>query len=181
MTSFFQVLSILSNSVAFPSEILHSFWPWSQSAVCSNNHKRTSIKHTIHDSFFFFFPALSGYLSCCRFLDDNQIVTSSGDTTWWVTRSMKSTFPCRSFPVRNRGTEASVHFIFIVHFGTLRLVSRPLRLLATQVMSWACLWLPTPGYSSLVLAMPPPNSGMFERACADRRSLATSLTLMPSA
>lgn len=25
---------------------------------------------------------LSGYLSCCRFLDDNQIVTSSGDTTW---------------------------------------------------------------------------------------------------
>lgn len=23
-----------------------------------------------------------GYLSCCRFLDDNQIVTSSGDTTW---------------------------------------------------------------------------------------------------
>ncbi len=26
----------------------------------------------------------TGYLSCCRFLDDNQIVTSSGDTTWWV-------------------------------------------------------------------------------------------------
>lgn len=25
---------------------------------------------------------LLGYLSCCRFLDDNQIVTSSGDTTW---------------------------------------------------------------------------------------------------
>lgn len=24
-----------------------------------------------------------GYLSCCRFLDDNQILTSSGDTTWW--------------------------------------------------------------------------------------------------
>ena len=23
-----------------------------------------------------------GYLSCCRFLDDNQIITSSGDTTW---------------------------------------------------------------------------------------------------
>lgn len=23
-----------------------------------------------------------GYLSCCRFLDDNNIVTSSGDTTW---------------------------------------------------------------------------------------------------
>lgn len=25
-----------------------------------------------------------GYLSCCRFLDDSQIVTSSGDTTWLV-------------------------------------------------------------------------------------------------
>lgn len=28
---------------------------------------------------------LSGYLSCCRFIDDNQIITSSGDTTWWAT------------------------------------------------------------------------------------------------
>ena len=26
----------------------------------------------------------NGYLSCCRFLDDNQIVTSSGDMTWYV-------------------------------------------------------------------------------------------------
>ena len=29
-------------------------------------------------------PGHTGYLSCCRFLDDNQIVTSSGDMTWWV-------------------------------------------------------------------------------------------------
>ena len=27
-------------------------------------------------------PGHTGYLSCCRFLDDNQIVTSSGDMTW---------------------------------------------------------------------------------------------------
>lgn len=27
-------------------------------------------------------PLSPGYLSCCRFLDDNQIITSSGDTTW---------------------------------------------------------------------------------------------------
>uniref|UniRef100_W5N7N1 Guanine nucleotide binding protein (G protein), beta polypeptide 2 n=1 Tax=Lepisosteus oculatus TaxID=7918 RepID=W5N7N1_LEPOC len=27
-------------------------------------------------------PGHTGYLSCCRFLDDNQIITSSGDTTW---------------------------------------------------------------------------------------------------
>ena len=28
-------------------------------------------------------PGHTGYLSCCRFLDDNQIVTSSGDMTWY--------------------------------------------------------------------------------------------------
>lgn len=27
-------------------------------------------------------PGHTGYLSCCRFYDDNQIVTSSGDMTW---------------------------------------------------------------------------------------------------
>lgn len=27
-------------------------------------------------------PGHTGYLSCCRFLDDNQIVTSSGDMSW---------------------------------------------------------------------------------------------------
>ena len=30
-------------------------------------------------------PGHTGYLSCCRFVDDNQIVTSSGDMTWYVT------------------------------------------------------------------------------------------------
>lgn len=29
-------------------------------------------------------PGHTGYLSCCRFIDDNQIVTSSGDMTWYV-------------------------------------------------------------------------------------------------
>lgn len=29
-------------------------------------------------------PGHTGYLSCCRFLDDNQIVTSSGDMSWLV-------------------------------------------------------------------------------------------------
>lgn len=27
-------------------------------------------------------PGHTGYLSCCRFYDDNQIVTSSGDMSW---------------------------------------------------------------------------------------------------
>jgi guanine nucleotide-binding protein G(I)/G(S)/G(T) subunit beta-1 len=29
-------------------------------------------------------PGHTGYLSCCRFLDDSQIVTSSGDMTWLI-------------------------------------------------------------------------------------------------
>lgn len=28
-------------------------------------------------------PGHTGYLSCCRFIDDNQIVTSSGDMSWY--------------------------------------------------------------------------------------------------
>ena len=34
-------------------------------------------------------PGHTGYLSCCRFLDDNQVVTSSGDMTWLVLESSK--------------------------------------------------------------------------------------------
>lgn len=33
---------------------------------------------------FGFFFLSTGYLSCCRFTDDNQILTSSGDMTWYV-------------------------------------------------------------------------------------------------
>lgn len=39
----------------------------------------------------------TGYLSCCRFLDDDQIVTGSGDTTcalWDIeTGQQATTFP----------------------------------------------------------------------------------------
>lgn len=70
---------------------------------------------------------------------------------------------------------------FIVPFGTSRPVSKPLHLLDIQVMSWACPWLRTPGYLFLVLVMPLLNSGIYERACADRPSLGMSLTLMLSA
>ena len=28
-------------------------------------------------------PGHTGYLSCCRFLNDNQILTSSGDMSWY--------------------------------------------------------------------------------------------------
>lgn len=37
-------------------------------------------------------PGHTGYLSCCRFLDDGQIVTSSGDMTWYVVAPIMSLF-----------------------------------------------------------------------------------------
>ena len=37
-------------------------------------------------------PGHTGYLSCCRFIDDNQIVTSSGDMTWLVLLKIKFFF-----------------------------------------------------------------------------------------
>ena len=39
-------------------------------------------------------PGHTGYLSCCRFLDDNQIVTSSGDMTWYVAHHANVSMPC---------------------------------------------------------------------------------------
>ncbi|CAN9501751.1 unnamed protein product [Ophioblennius macclurei] len=39
-------------------------------------------------------PGHTGYLSCCRFIDDNQIITSSGDTTcalWDIETSQQTT------------------------------------------------------------------------------------------
>lgn len=39
-------------------------------------------------------PGHTGYLSCCRFLDDSQIVTSSGDVTWYVSCDSLNFFLC---------------------------------------------------------------------------------------
>ena len=95
---------------------------------------------------------------------------------------IKPAFLCESYSFRGicRNCYFNSVFYFAVHFGTLRLASRQPLLLDIQVMSWACHWPLTRGYSSLALVMPLLNSGMSERACADRHSLATSLTSMPS-
>lgn len=52
---------------------------------------------------------LSGYLSCCRFLDDNQIVTSSGDTTWWVKFSLHELLASQQFCVKAGQRETCLH------------------------------------------------------------------------
>ncbi|XP_039299244.1 guanine nucleotide-binding protein subunit beta-1 [Nilaparvata lugens] len=43
-------------------------------------------------------PGHTGYLSCCRFLDDNQIVTSSGDMSWLVNHLFY--VECISYPLK---------------------------------------------------------------------------------
>lgn len=41
------------------------------------------IRKCVNSSDNFYFFLATGYLSCCRFTDDNQILTSSGDMTWY--------------------------------------------------------------------------------------------------
>lgn len=53
-------------------------------------------------------PGHTGYLSCCRFLDDNQIVTSSGDMTWYVFELIRRTYS----------------MLILVHSGILRRANR---------------------------------------------------------
>ena len=41
----------------------------------------------------------TGYLSCCRFLDDSKILTSSGDMTWSVNTETHSAHNTRVIAV----------------------------------------------------------------------------------
>jgi len=65
-------------------------------------------------------PGHTGYLSCCRFLDDSQIVTSSGDTTcalWDIeTAQQTTTFTGHSGAeqkLRVPSTDGTTHFAAI--------------------------------------------------------------------
>jgi len=124
---------------------------------------------------------LSGYLSCCRFIDDNQIITSSGDTTWWATEIRAPavwsadivSFPV-SWPVSNSASTAPVHC------GTSRRVSRPRCSRGTAATSWVCPCRPTSAPSCQEPATPRSNCGTSGTACAGRPSRATSRTSTPS-
>lgn len=122
----------------------------------------------------FVLPVLSGYLSCCRFIDDNQIITSSGDTTWWATEtqvsSMSSSADLRLNTVRSAP----------VHCGTSRRASRPRFSLGTLAMSWACPCRLTSALLCRGPATPRSNCGTSGTACAGRLSQATSRTSTPS-
>lgn len=98
-------------------------------------------------------PGHTGYLSCCRFLDDNQIVTSSGDMTWSV--SLLSNF--KASPVHGF---LSIHAccLLTVRCGTLRQANRRPPSLATLVMWWASRWLQTWGLLYQALVTPQPKS-----------------------
>lgn len=49
----------------------------------SNQATMFDIRKCVNSSDVFYFFLATGYLSCCRFTDDNQILTSSGDMTWY--------------------------------------------------------------------------------------------------
>ena len=120
---------------------------------------------------------LSGYLSCCRFIDDNQIITSSGDTTWWVTLIQTPTCHANTF---SRAHGNSVRSLPPVHCGTSRRVSRPRSSRATAATSWACPCRPTCAPLCREPATPRSSCGTSGTACAGRPSQATSRTSTPS-
>lgn len=92
--------------------------------------------------------AHSGYLSCCRFINDRQIVTSSGDMT------------CMLWDI-----EAGVRVMeFSDHTGdvmrcVLRTSSLTVSLLTARIL--ACLLPPAKILLYLVPVMPPPSCGTF--------------------
>lgn len=134
-------------------------------------------------------PGHTGYLSCCRFLDDNQIVTSSGDMTWYV--ALVKWF-------NNLLINVNRSFCGLVHSGTSKLGNNALLLRATPATSCRCHFPPTPELSYQELAMRPLrlvvfvcllvschfklhfslllSSGIFEMACASKLSLVMNPT-----
>jgi len=103
--------------------------------------------------------AHSGYLSCCRFINDRQIVTSSGDMT------------CMLWDI-----EAGVRVVeFSDHTGdVMRFVIRwQLWFASQQILAYRLAQTTT--FSSPVLVMPPQNSGIFALDAPPKPSLATSL------
>jgi WD40 repeat protein len=66
-------------------------------------------------------PGHTGYLSCCRFLDDSQIVTSSGDMTWLI------------FNFYFIALKIKILFFYLVLYGILKLDNKQLVFKDTQV------------------------------------------------
>lgn len=105
--------------------------------------------------------AHSGYLSCCRFINDRQIVTSSGDMS------------CMMWDIEAgvRVMEFSDHTGDVMRCVQLLLFSRFLLLIG---LVSACLWhlARTPSYRGRVT--PLPSCGIFEVAKQRKHSLATN-------
>lgn len=128
--------------------------------------------------------ASTGYLSCCRFLDDSQIVTSSGDTTWWVA--------CRALCAGEESqqdlkeeepivTDGFSFLLITVRCGTSKLPSRPPRSPGTRETWWVFPLVLTWGLLCPALAMHLPNYGTSVTACAGSPSQGTSPILTLSA
>jgi guanine nucleotide-binding protein G(I)/G(S)/G(T) subunit beta-1 len=111
--------------------------------------------------------AHSGYLSCCRFINDRQIVTSSGDMT------------CMLWDI-----EAGVRVVeFSDHTGdVMRYAIVPHLQISLILIGFpsACPLVPIRMYSFLVRAMPRLSSGTSGVAVRRKHSPVTSQILMPS-
>lgn len=138
-------------------------------------------------------PGHTGYLSCCRFLDDNQIVTSSGDMTWLILFFLPI-FNCRSELI-------SIWFdCHAVLCGTSKRDSKQHLSLDTLATSCLSPFRPICAHLYLELVMPPLrwvscltrqfvfgvvliivffifSFGTFATECVARLSLVTSQTL----
>jgi guanine nucleotide-binding protein G(I)/G(S)/G(T) subunit beta-1 len=108
--------------------------------------------------------AHSGYLSCCRFINDRQIVTSSGDMT------------CMLWDIEtgSRSVEFSDHTGDVMRYGR-RLLRR-----VAYSYSPACHWVQTQIYLFQAHAMLPPSFGTFAPARLPRLSLVTNPISMQS-
>jgi len=110
--------------------------------------------------------AHTGYLSCCRFLNDRQILTSSGDMTcmlWDIDAGV-------------RVMEFNDHTGDVMRCAPAVLLS-PVHNLT--LVSAACRSARTKTSSSRAPATPRPRSGTSGRARQSRRSLATRATSTP--
>lgn len=123
-----------------------------------------------------YFCGCTGYLSCCRFLSDTEIITSSGDCTWYEYSSIYWTkenlnwFFC---------TLNWIKLAFLAYYGTLR--RGPRRLCLPDIRETACpsACPQTSSFSSQGLVTSQLSCGTSGRAPADRPLEVTRVTSMP--
>lgn len=79
------ITSAQSTTSRLPAQRPSGSWMHTQVSYALQMSSSTFInENVINDDGKTVFLTSLGYLSCCRFLSDSEILTASGDTTWWV-------------------------------------------------------------------------------------------------